>query len=53
MASLPHDFRDKIDHLERNFAVSTVTFKKYRPIFFDVFIDATDPPRHPRGRKQR
>uniref|UniRef100_A0A0L8H0F6 Retinoblastoma-associated protein A-box domain-containing protein n=1 Tax=Octopus bimaculoides TaxID=37653 RepID=A0A0L8H0F6_OCTBM len=53
MASLPQDFRDKIERLERNFSVSTVTFKKYRPIFYDVFNSASVQPRYNRSRKQR
>ena len=54
MANLPQEFRDRIDRLERNFAVSTVIFKKYRPIFLDIFRNPADcPVRPPRGRKQR
>lgn len=32
-----HSFRCKLEHLERNFNVSAVIFKKYQPIFMDVF----------------
>ncbi|XP_070574365.1 retinoblastoma-like protein 1 [Ptychodera flava] len=54
MANLSQEFRDKVDRLERNFAVSTVIFKKFEPIFMDLFRSpADDHPRHPRGRKQR
>ncbi|CAH1779421.1 unnamed protein product [Owenia fusiformis] len=54
MANLPTDFRDKVDRLERNFAVSTVIFKKYEPIFLDIFKNpANDPPKQNRSRKQR
>ena len=54
MANLPKDFRDKVDRLERNFAVSTVIFKKFEPIFLTIFKDPTScPPRPPRSRKQR
>ncbi|RUS76009.1 hypothetical protein EGW08_016214 [Elysia chlorotica] len=56
MASLPKSFRDKIDKLERNFAVSTVIFKKFEPIFLDIFVDPAqshEMPRQARGRKQR
>ncbi|CAL1535669.1 unnamed protein product [Lymnaea stagnalis] len=54
MASLPKIFRDKIDKLERNFAVSTVIFKKFEPIFLDIFINPShELPRQQRGRKQR
>lgn len=54
MASLPQEFRDKIERLERNFAVSMVTFKKFQPIFLDIFENpAKDPPRPPKSRKQK
>lgn len=56
MANLSKSFRDKIDKLERNFAVSTVIFKKFEPIFLDIFVNsaqAHDAPRQARGRKQR
>ncbi|KAK7498153.1 hypothetical protein BaRGS_00010741 [Batillaria attramentaria] len=54
MANLNQDFRDKVDRLERNFAVSTVIFKKFEPIFLDIFKDpATDTPRQQRSKKQR
>lgn len=54
MASLSQEFRDKVDRLERNFAVSTVIFKKFEPIFLDIFKSPADEaPRQPRSRKQR
>ena len=54
MANLPQEFRDKVDRLERNFAVSTVIFKKFEPIFLDIFLNPADePPRAPRSRKQK
>ncbi|KAL5021351.1 hypothetical protein ScPMuIL_000506 [Solemya velum] len=54
MANLPQEFRNKVDRLERNFAVSTVIFKKFEPIFLDIFRNPQDDiPRQPRGRKQR
>jgi retinoblastoma-like protein 1 len=54
MANQPQAFRDKVDRLERNFAVSTVIFKKYEPIFIDMFKDPMDdPPKQARSRKQR
>ncbi|KAK6174252.1 hypothetical protein SNE40_017565 [Patella caerulea] len=54
MASLPEDFRNKVDRLERNFAVSTVIFKKFEPIYLDIFRNpASDSPRQPRGRNKR
>lgn len=54
MANLSQEFRDKVERLERNFAVSTVIFKKFEPIFLDIFRSpANDAPRQPRSRKQR
>ena len=54
MNNLPREFREKVDRLERNIAVSTVIFKKFVPIFRDVFQDPEkDPPKAVRGRKQR
>ncbi|KAG8233553.1 hypothetical protein J437_LFUL013765 [Ladona fulva] len=56
MSNLPTEFRGKIDRLERNFAVSVAIFKKFHPIFLDMFLDPTEdePPKPvPRSRKQR
>ncbi|KAJ8343304.1 hypothetical protein SKAU_G00306330 [Synaphobranchus kaupii] len=54
MASLPQDFRQRTEKLERNFTVSAVIFKKYIPIFQDIFrAPSDDPPRVHRSRKQR
>ncbi|XP_069112560.1 retinoblastoma-like protein 1 isoform X2 [Argopecten irradians] len=54
MANLPQEFRDKVNRLERNFAVSTVIFKKFEPIFLDIFRNPLDePPKQNRSRKQR
>ncbi|XP_063951479.1 retinoblastoma-like protein 1 [Lytechinus pictus] len=53
MANLPQQFRDKVDRLERNFAVSTVIFKKYQPIFYHLFKEGDNTPRPPRSRKHR
>ncbi|KAG1681663.1 Retinoblastoma-like protein 1 [Nymphon striatum] len=54
MANLPHELRTKVDRIERNFAVSTVIFKKFEPIYNDIFKDPTvDPVRPPRSRKQK
>jgi len=39
MANLSQDMRNKIDNLERNFNVTTIIFKKFRPIFLYVFKD--------------
>ncbi|XP_067002390.2 retinoblastoma-like protein 1 [Anabrus simplex] len=54
MASMPPEFRSKIDRLERNFAVSMVIFKKFQPIFLEMFNNPADSlSRTPRSRKQR
>ncbi|KAM9068880.1 retinoblastoma-like protein 1 isoform X4 [Sarcophilus harrisii] len=54
MSNLPQEFRERIDRLERNFEVSTVIFKKFEPIFLDIFRNPyEDPPKLPRSRKQR
>ncbi|KAJ7405052.1 Retinoblastoma-like protein 2 [Willisornis vidua] len=37
MANLPSQFRERTERLERNFTVSAVIFKKYEPIFQDIF----------------
>uniref|UniRef100_A0A2K6RRN4 Retinoblastoma-like protein 2 n=1 Tax=Rhinopithecus roxellana TaxID=61622 RepID=A0A2K6RRN4_RHIRO len=37
MANLPPHFRERTERLERNFTVSAVIFKKYEPIFQDIF----------------
>ncbi|KAG5334361.1 RBL1 protein, partial [Acromyrmex charruanus] len=39
MANMPQDFRARIEKLEANFSVSMVIFKKYQPIFADIFKD--------------
>jgi len=54
MCNLKKELREKIDKLERNFAVSNVIFKKYQPIFVDLFRDpAQDPPKVNRSRKSK
>lgn len=54
MASLPQDFRESTNKLERNFTVSAVIFKKYVPIFKSIFkAPSEEPPRVHRSRKQR
>ncbi|XP_072541051.1 retinoblastoma-like protein 1 isoform X2 [Salminus brasiliensis] len=54
MSNLSQDFRNRISHLERNFEVSTVIFRKFEPIFLDMFQNPQgEPPRLPRGRKHR
>ncbi|XP_062847615.1 retinoblastoma-like protein 2 isoform X2 [Trichomycterus rosablanca] len=54
MANLPKEFRQSTEKLERNFTVTSVIFKKYVPIFKDIFKPPSEePPRAHRGRKQR
>ena len=54
MANLSAEMRQKVDHLERNFNVSTVIFKKYKPIFEHVFKDSSPVVnKHVKNRKQR
>uniref|UniRef100_A0A8C1F5K4 Retinoblastoma-like 2 (p130) n=1 Tax=Cyprinus carpio carpio TaxID=630221 RepID=A0A8C1F5K4_CYPCA len=54
MANLPKEFQQSTEKLERNFTVTSVIFKKYVPLFKDIFKAPTDElPRMHRGRKQR
>lgn len=55
MSNLSQDFRLRMDRLERNFEVSTVIFRKFEPIFMDLFQNpqGAEPPRQPRSRKHR
>ncbi|XP_044154128.1 retinoblastoma-like protein 1 isoform X1 [Bufo gargarizans] len=54
MSNLPQEFRERVERLERNFEVSTVIFKKFKPIFMDIFQNPHEElPRLPRSRKQR
>ncbi|XP_039239753.1 retinoblastoma-like protein 1 isoform X3 [Pipra filicauda] len=54
MSNLPQEFRERVERLERNFEVSTVIFKKFEPIFFDVFQNPYEETSKPqRSRKQR
>ncbi|XP_034021824.1 retinoblastoma-like protein 1 [Thalassophryne amazonica] len=55
MSNLCQDFRLRMDRLERNFEVSTVIFRKFEPIFMDIFQNPQggEPPRQPRSRKHR
>ncbi|KAL0978861.1 hypothetical protein UPYG_G00176710 [Umbra pygmaea] len=54
MSNLSQEFRNRIGRLERNFEVSTVIFRKFEPIFMDMFQDHQgEPPRQPRSRKHR
>ncbi|NWR88160.1 RBL1 protein, partial [Furnarius figulus] len=54
MSNLPQEFRERMEQLERNFEVSTVIFKKFEPIFFDIFQNPYEETSKPqRSRKQR
>lgn len=55
MSNLSQDFRLRMDRLERNFEVSTVIFRKFEPIFRDMFVNpqGCEAPRQPRSRKHR
>ncbi|XP_051548338.1 retinoblastoma-like protein 2 isoform X2 [Myxocyprinus asiaticus] len=54
MTNLPREFQQSTEKLERNFTVTSVIFKKYVPIFKDIFKTPTEElPRTHRGRKQR
>uniref|UniRef100_UPI003AAE0AD5 retinoblastoma-like protein 1 isoform X2 n=1 Tax=Centroberyx gerrardi TaxID=166262 RepID=UPI003AAE0AD5 len=55
MSNLCQDFRLRMERLERNFEVSTVIFRKFEPIFMDMFQNpqGAEPPRQPRSRKHR
>ncbi|NWH80421.1 RBL1 protein, partial [Piaya cayana] len=54
MSNLPQEFRERVERLERNFEVSTVIFKKFEPIFLDIFQNPyEDTSKLQRSRKQR
>ncbi|XP_010210881.1 PREDICTED: retinoblastoma-like protein 1 [Tinamus guttatus] len=54
MSNLPQEFRERVERLERNFEVSTVIFKKFEPIFLDIFQNPYEEATKPqRSRKQR
>lgn len=44
MASMSTEFKDKMSHLESKFAVSTVLFRKFQPIFKEIFLGLTNEP---------
>ncbi|XP_022184839.2 retinoblastoma-like protein 1 [Nilaparvata lugens] len=52
MANIGKEFQVRIERLTKNFAVSTTTFKKFKPIFVDMFI-FNEPPRQQKTKKQR
>ncbi|XP_043476040.1 retinoblastoma-like protein 1 isoform X2 [Leptopilina heterotoma] len=53
MANMPQDFRFRIEKLERNFAVSFNIFKKYQPIFADIFQNPAETLQPTRSRRQK
>ncbi|XP_011686230.1 PREDICTED: retinoblastoma-like protein 1 isoform X2 [Wasmannia auropunctata] len=54
MANMPQDFRARIEKLEANFSVSMVIFKKYQPIFADIFKDPREDTSRPhRSRRHK
>ncbi|RVE39886.1 hypothetical protein evm_015464 [Chilo suppressalis] len=44
MASMPNDFKERISHLEHKFAVSTVLYRNFQPIFQEIFSGLTNEP---------
>ncbi|XP_052539710.1 retinoblastoma-like protein 1 isoform X2 [Tympanuchus pallidicinctus] len=54
MSNVPQEFRERVERLERNFEVSTVIFRKFEPIFLDIFQNPNEETSKPqRSRKQR
>jgi hypothetical protein len=53
MAGLGNDFRERLTRTERNYAVSMVIFKKFRPIFLDMFQRPQTPLGETRGQNAR
>ncbi|XP_023954413.2 retinoblastoma-like protein 1 [Bicyclus anynana] len=53
MALMSTDFKDRITRLEHKFAVSTVLFRKFQPIFQEIFSGLiNEPPKH-KSKKQK
>ncbi|XP_047519291.1 retinoblastoma-like protein 1 [Pieris napi] len=44
MTLMPSDFKDKISRLEHKFAVSTILFRKFQPLFQEIFMGLTNEP---------
>lgn len=44
MAAMSTEFKDRISHLQHKFAVSTVLFRKFQPIFQEIFSELTNEP---------
>lgn len=54
MASVTPAFRNRLERLERSFAVSMVIYQKYVPIFKDVFnCSSADESRSGKGKKTK
>ncbi|KAF4520340.1 hypothetical protein B566_EDAN004400, partial [Ephemera danica] len=53
MAGLGADFRERLTRTERNYAVSICIFKKFRPIFLDMFQRPQSPFGESRGQAAR
>ncbi|XP_035434749.2 retinoblastoma-like protein 1 [Spodoptera frugiperda] len=53
MALMSTEFRDRISHLEHKFAVSTVLYRNFQPIFQQIFSGLTNEPLKPSTLKRR
>ncbi|XP_048483799.1 retinoblastoma-like protein 1 [Plutella xylostella] len=53
MAAMSVDFRTRIERLERKFAVSTVLYRKFQPIFQEIFSGLTNDPIKPNARMSK
>lgn len=53
MANIPPAFRSKMAKLERNFSVSMVIFRKFQPLFDDIFKSVTDDDNKPSRSRRR
>ncbi|KAJ8717808.1 hypothetical protein PYW07_005738 [Mythimna separata] len=52
MASMSTEFRDRISHLEHKFAVSTVLYNNFQPIFQEIFSGLTNEPMKPSSKRR-
>ncbi|XP_041984405.1 retinoblastoma-like protein 1 isoform X2 [Aricia agestis] len=53
MALMPSDFKDRITRLEHKFAVSTVLFRNFQPLFQEIFSGLTNEPVKPNNPKSK
>ncbi|XP_075981325.1 retinoblastoma-like protein 1 [Anticarsia gemmatalis] len=53
MASMSTEFKDRISHLEHKFAVSTVLFRKFQPIFQEIFLGLTNETPKPNSKRRQ